>query len=207
MDIQFYGANCVALTAGGTRAVVDDNLADLGAKSVLKAGDVALFTGAHGNGHEDAKLIIDGPGEYEISDISIQGIPARSHLEEAGKKSVTMYKITAKDISVLVLGHVYPELSENQLEQIGLVDVLITPVGGSGYTLDPIGALELIKKIEPKLIIPTHYSDSILNFPVPQIKLDEALATLGMQPAQATSKLKLKPSELTDTMQLVVIEK
>jgi hypothetical protein len=33
-------------------------------------------------------------------------------------------------------GHIYPELSEDQLEQIGMVDILVVPVGNSGYTLD-----------------------------------------------------------------------
>ena len=64
MDLQFYGANCVSLTHKGTRVVVDDNLADLGGKSVLKAEDVALYTGAHGEPDKTARLAFDQPGEY-----------------------------------------------------------------------------------------------------------------------------------------------
>jgi L-ascorbate metabolism protein UlaG (beta-lactamase superfamily) len=207
MDLQFYGANCVAVSAQGVRVVVDDNLAELGAKSVLKAGDIALFTGVHASVPADAKLVIDGPGEFEVADLSIQGIPARSHLDEENRRSATMYKLTAKDMNVLVLGHIYPELSDTILEQIGMVDVLVTPVGGNGYTLDPTGALSIIKKIEPKLVAPTHYADKSLNYPVPQQSLEDALKGLAMEPKQVVTKLRIKPSELTDTTQLVVLEK
>jgi len=207
MDIQFHGANCITFSASGVRAVVDDNLAELGAKSVLKAGDMALFTGSHMDVKVDAKLIIDGPGEFEVADVSVQGIPARAHTDEKGQRMATMYKITSKDINILVLGHVYPELSDDELERIGMIDVLITPVGGNGYTLDPVGALSIVKRIEPKLVIPTHYADKALQYPVPQQSLEDALKGLAMEPQQTTAKLRLKPADLTDGMRLVILEK
>jgi L-ascorbate metabolism protein UlaG (beta-lactamase superfamily) len=207
MDLQFYGANCVALTHKGTRFIVDDNLADLGAKSVLRTGDVALYTGAHGAPTADVKLAIDYPGEYEVSDISVIGIPVQAHIDEKGQKTATVFKLVTSDLSVLVAGHIYPDLSEKQLEQIGMVDVLFIPVGGSGYTLDPLGALKLIKEIEPKLVIPTHYADKDLKYPVPQTDLKTALHELGMEPKETVTKLRVKPTDLTDITQLIVLEK
>jgi hypothetical protein len=48
MELQFYGANCLGVTYKGTRIVIDDNLAELGAKSGdQEPTDVALFTGPH----------------------------------------------------------------------------------------------------------------------------------------------------------------
>jgi L-ascorbate metabolism protein UlaG (beta-lactamase superfamily) len=207
MDIQFYGANCVVLSTPGTRVVVDDNLTELGGKSVMKTGDIVLFTGPSSAVKVESKLTIAGPGEYEASDFSIHGIPVRSHMDEDKQRSATMYKVTAKDVTVLVLGHIYPDLSDTELETIGMIDALITPVGGNGYTLDPIGALGIIKKIEPKIVIPTHYADASLNFPVPQQSLDDALKGLAMEVTQTTAKLRVKPVELTDTTQLIVVEK
>lgn len=207
MDLQFFGANCVVVSIGKLRVVIDDNLADLGAKPVLKAEDIVLFTGPHAEPATETKLIVDRPGEYEISDVSIHGIAARGHLDEKPQQTATMYKLTADDLNLLVLGHIYPELSDAQLEQIGMIDVLVTPVGGNGYTLDPAGALGLIKKIEPKLVIPTHFDDKSLQFPVPQQTLDQALKGLVMEPSQTAPKLKVKPSDLTDTLQLIVLER
>ncbi len=207
MDLQFYGANCVSVSHKGTRLIIDDNLAELGGKSVTKADDVALCT-MHPKDSPEARLIFDGPGEYEVADVSIIGIAARAHMEADDKnRDATMFKLIAGDHSVLLAGHIYPELNDAQLEAIGMVDVLVVPVGGNGYTVDPVGALKLIKAIEPKLVIPTHYADKSLNFPMPQQDLAAALKEIGLEPQETTSKFKLKPTELTDVTQLVVLEK
>lgn len=209
MELQFYGANCLSLTHKGTRIVIDDNLNELGAKSITKAGDVALFTGLHQTAGNDAgaRVSFDSPGEYEVADISIIGIAARSHLEEAGNLGATMFKLTAGELSMLITGHIYPELSDAQLEAIGTIELLVVPVGGNGYTVDPAGALQLIKAIEPKLVVPTHYADKALKYSVPQQELAAALKELAMEPKETVAKLKLKPSELGDLTQLVVLEK
>jgi len=88
-----------------------------------------------------------------------------------------------------------------------MIDVLVVPVGGNGYTVDPVGALKLIKAIEPKLVVPTHYDDKTLKYPVPQQTLEGALKELGMEPKETVAKLRLKPGELTDVTQLIVLEK
>jgi L-ascorbate metabolism protein UlaG (beta-lactamase superfamily) len=207
MDVQFYGANCVSVTHKGARIVIDDNLADLGAaKGVLKPDDVALFTGPHG-GLGAARLTFDSPGEYEVSDVSVIGIAARAHLDEPGTLGATMFKLVAGDVSLLITGHIYPELTDAQLEIIGMVDLLVVPVGGNGYTVDPAGTLQLIKANEPKLVVPTHYADSALKYPVPQQELSNALKELAMEPRETISKLKLKHAELSDLTQLVILEK
>ena len=207
MELQYFGANCIKLTTKKVTITIDDNLADLGAKSVTKAGDISLFTGAHGDVSAESKITIDKPGEYEVSNISIQGVPARSHLNEEGKYGATIYKLLVEDLRIAIVGHIYPALSSSQLEAIGIVDILIIPVGGSGYTLDPVGALKVIKDIEPKLIIPTHYEDASLNYPVPQQSLEEALKTLAVEPHETTAKLKVKAGEFGEGNKLVVLER
>src|SRR5579871_940517 len=136
MEVQFHGANCLSITTKQVRLVIDDNLTELGAKTVTKADDVAVYTGQHGEPKAPTKLIIDGPGEYEIANVSVQGLAIRAHIDETEQKTATLYKITTDDINLVVTGHIYPELSDAELEVIGTVDLLFIPVGGSGYTLD-----------------------------------------------------------------------
>ncbi len=207
MDIQFYGANCLVLGTKGVRVVIDDTLADIGGKSVIKPGDIALFTGAHGDPRAETKLTIDSPGEYEVSDVSIYGIQARAHMDEEGRQTATMFKLHTRDLNIFIPGHIYPGLSDDQLEAIGMVDVMLVPVGGNGYTLDPVGALKVIKKIEPKIIVPTHYDTPGLNYPVPQQTLQQALAGLSMEPKETVGKLKVKTSELADVTELIILER
>lgn len=207
MDIQFYGANCLIISNKHTRIVIDDTLHSLGGKSVVRDGDICVFTTAHPDAVPGAKITIDLPGEYEVNGVNIYGMQARAHMDEEKGRSAVMYKITLGDIKVLVTGHIYPKLSETKLEDIGLVDIMCVPVGGNGYTLDATGAMQLIKEVEPKIVVPTHYADKSLQFPVPQQSLDDALKALGMEPKETTAKLQYKPGEATDTTQLVIVEK
>ena len=207
MDIQYFGGNCVKLATKKAIITVDDNLVDLGQKTVTKPGEIALFTSDHASPDKEVKMVIDMPGEYEVSDVSIQGIVARAHMEEPKGHGATIFKVIADDVRVAVLGHIYPELSDEQLEALGTIDVLIVPVGGNGFTLDSVGALKLIKKIEPKIIIPTNYGDKSLKYEVPPQSLEEAVKGLAMEPKEKVDKLKLKPADLTDITQLIVLER
>ncbi len=208
MEVQFYGANCIRLTTKRATITIDDNLDELGLGSSNKAAGIVLYTSEHkSQATIPSSVVIDLPGEYEVSDTSIQGIGARSHMDEEGKKTATMFKIIGEDIRVAVVGHIYPELSDDQLEAFGTIDVLIIPVGGNGYTLDGIGALKIIKKIEPKIIIPTHFADKDINYEVPQQPLEEALKGLAMEPKETVPKLKLKAGEMGDITHLIILER
>jgi L-ascorbate metabolism protein UlaG (beta-lactamase superfamily) len=206
MDIQFFGANCVRIAGKKAAVVVDDTLSSMGLKSVIKQDDIAVFTQPNSQ-DLSAKLVVDCPGEFEASGVSVHGVAARAHMDEAGELKATMYKIDVDDVRVVVVGHIHPDITGDELEELGTVDVLLIPVGGGGYTLDPVGALKVIKAIEPKIVIPTHYADSNLNYEVPQIELAEALKSLAMEPAETTAKLKLKAADLPEVTQLVVVER
>lgn len=207
MDIQYFGGNCVRLSAKKATIVIDDTLEKLGAKAITKAGDISLFTTVHERPAVEVKIAIDEPGEYEVSDVSVQGIPARAHMDEDGTYSATIYRVIADDLRIAVIGHVHPELSSGQLEALNTIDVLIIPVGGNGYTLDSIGALKIIKEVEPKLVIVTHYDDKALNYPVPQQSLEDVLKGLTMEPRETVAKLKVKTSDFGETAELVILER
>ena len=206
MELTYHGANCLRIVTKKGAITVDDNLAELGLKGVTKPGDISLFSGKHQAPKVDVKMVIDQPGEYEVSDTSIQGVAAQAHLDESGLNA-TMFKIIGEDIRLVVLGHVHPDLSEAQLESLGTVDILVIPVGGNGYTLDAVGASKIIKKIEPKLIIPVHYEDKAVKYEVPQSPLEEALKIIAVEPKETVPKLKIKAAELAETTQLIVLER
>jgi L-ascorbate metabolism protein UlaG (beta-lactamase superfamily) len=149
----------------------------------------------------------DMPGEYEISGVIIRGVAARGLKDEPGTASRVIYTVTAEDIKVAIFGHIFPELSDDQLEQIGLVDVAIVPIGGNNYTLDGLGALKVIKKIEPKIVIPTHYGDTKIKYDPTQEDLAAGSKGLGMEPLETVARYKPKISELTDTAHLIVLKR
>lgn len=207
MEFQYFGANCVKMVTKDASIVVDDELQALGLKSITKDGDITIATRFDMPVAESGQLSIKQPGEYEVSKVAIQGIPVRSHMDEEGKQSATIFKLTTTELRVAVVGHIHPDLDEEQLEAIGIVDVLIVPVGGNGYTLDAIGALKVIKKIEPKIVIPVHYNDPKIKYEVPQVELEDALKNMAMEPTETTDKLKLKASDLPENTQLIVLNR
>jgi L-ascorbate metabolism protein UlaG (beta-lactamase superfamily) len=205
MEIHYYGANCIRLNNKKASIVIDDNLVELGLKSVIKPEDVTLYT-FNKKSDSRGRFLINGPGEYEISEVSIIGIPVKAHIDESGAQA-TIYSLQTNGLKVAMLGHIYPELSDEQLETLGIVDVLIIPVGGNGYTLDAADAARLIKKIEPKIVIPTHYADNSIKYEVPQAELQVFLSEMGISDPELIDSLKLKEAELGDKTQVVVLKR
>ena len=207
MEIQYFGANTIKIASKKASIIVDDNLSELGQKSVSSKNDISIYTSKLVPHTSGTRFVIDSPGEYELSNASITGIATRSHMEEGKDESATMYRIILDDARIAVVGHIYPELSDDQLEALGTIDILLIPVGGNGYTLDGVGAQKIIKKIEPKLVIPTHYADKEIKYEVPQAELAEALKGIAMEPTDTVDSLKLKGLDLTDTTKLIVLNR
>lgn len=207
MEIKFFGGNCIKIASKKNSIVVDD-IEHLGAKSVVTDKDILLVTDPrYSTSSKKAHFVVDGPGEYEVSDVSITGVAARAHIDEENTFNSTMYRVILDDVRIAIVGHVYPDISEEQLEALGTIDVLCIPVGGNGYTLDGIGAQKIIKKIEPKVIIPTHHDDKTLKFEVPQVDLDSALKILAIEPTETLESLKIKNSEFGEGTKVVVLER
>lgn len=207
MELQYYGGNCIRITTKEASIVIDDNLEALGLKSITKGDDIVLRTTYQDKQDKQDVLTIAQPGEYEVSKVAIQGIPARAHMDEEGKQTATIFKLTTPEMRIAVVGHIHPNLGEAELEAIGTVDLLVIPVGGGGYTLDATGALQVIKKIEPKVIVPVHYADSKIKYEVPQADWTDVLKNLSMEVHETVPKLKLKASDLPEATQLIVVER
>ena len=54
------------------------------------------------------------------------------------------------------LGHLHHTLTEQQIGQIGQLDVVLVPVDGS-YTMDVSGMVEVLRALRARLILPMHY--------------------------------------------------
>ncbi|MEO6109403.1 MAG: MBL fold metallo-hydrolase [Candidatus Saccharimonadales bacterium] len=192
-EIEYKGGNCVVLTTKSASIVVDPKLSIVGLKDYNLKGDIELATEARfALNSENARLSIEGPGEYGVADFDIHGIAAQRHLDTDKDPLIsTIYRIEIGELRVAVLGNIYEKLSDEQLEEIGLIDILILPVGGNGYTLDATGAATITRQIDPKAVFPIHYADSTLKYEVHQDPLDIFIKELGA-PVEEVVKFKLK---------------
>lgn len=205
MDIEYKGANCIQITTKKGTLIVDPKLSSVGLKDQLPKNAVVVAT------HEDFlvegedAIVIDRPGEYEVRDFSIVGTPAERMTDHDKSQRSTMYRITVGDIRIAVVGHVAVPLTEDQLEALGVIDVAILPVGGSGYTLDAHQAVSVMRQLDPKVVIPTHYADSAVKYEVPQMELEPFIKELAATQSEKTSKWKVKT--LPEILTLVEIER
>lgn len=206
-DIEYKGGNGVVIATKKTTLVADPKLSliglhDLAGKDVIELATEARFA----TNDKDALLNIEGPGEYEIGDFSIRGIAATRHLDaETDEKQTTVYRIEVGDVRIVLVGNISPiKLTEEQLENIGVVDILIVPVGGNGYTLDATSAVGLLRQIDPRVVIPIHYADDALKYEVSQDPLETFVKELGA-PVETVAKYKVKSSAALPPV-LTVIE-
>lgn len=201
MEIEYKGGNCVVISSKKEEIVTDPNLSSIGLKDQgLKATVQLLTQPSFAAPSSDETVVVDGPGEYEVHNCSIAGIAANTHTAPEGKRTATMYRLNIDDINVAILGHIAAKLDDDQLEAIGVVDVLVLPVGGYGYTLEPKQAVDLVRTIEPKIVIPVHYAEDDIKYEVPQVPLDEFLKELGTAPEEPVAKLKLKDGTLPEKL-------
>lgn len=204
-DIEYKGANAVVITTKKIAAFIDPKLSIVGLKDLSVNGIEVLTEARLGVNDEKALLSIQSPGEYEIADLSIRGISAMRHLDTPGKEPLsTIYRIEIGDVRIALLGNVAADLSEDQLEGLGVIDILILPIGGGGYTLDATSAVGLVRHIDPKVVIPVHYQDERLHYEVVQDTLDTFVKELGA-PVEKTTKYKVKSSSVLP-MALTVVE-
>jgi L-ascorbate metabolism protein UlaG (beta-lactamase superfamily) len=97
------------------------------------------------------------------------------------------------------LGHL---LTDEQLVELGPVDVLLVPVGGE-TTLTPAEAAEVVAQVGPKIVIPMHFAvdGASKDLAGPETFLHEMAAEPIRQP-----KAQVTVSSLPDETQVVVLE-
>lgn len=207
-DIEYKGGNGLIISTKKTELVIDPNLSVVGLKPLAVKDKVELATEARfAVNAADAILSIEGPGEYEIGDFSIRGISARRHIDnEESEAAATIYRIEVGDSRIALIGNIAPKLNEIQLEELGVIDILILPVGGNGLTLDATAAAGIVRAVDPKAVIPVHYADVSLTYEVPQESLDVFVKELAVPVEKVTGKYKIKTvAALPPTLSIIEI--
>ena len=205
-DIEYKGGNTVVIATKKSTAVFDPKLSLVGLKDLAVKDAVEIATESRfALNSPAAKLHIEGPGEYEVGDFSIRATAAIRHIDASDAKPLsTMYRVEIGDVRLAVLGNIESKLTEDQLESLGVIDLLILPVGGGGYTLDATSAAAMVRQIGPKAVIPVHYADSTLQYEVAQDTLEVFTKELAA-PVEIVSKYKVK-SAASIPQVLTVIE-
>ena len=233
MQIIWHGQSCFQIISNlgkgnNINIVIDPFSEDIGLRLPKLEADILLVTHKHQD-HNNTKAIsgapflIDGPGEYEAKGVFIQGIPSfmipaerdemkkrtqfsSPHDENLGKErgESTIYTIETEGLRLCHLGDFgQKELSSEQLDKIGEIDILLIPVGGV-YTISAKEAVRVMSQIEPSIVIPMHYQ-------LPKLKLkldglDAFLKAAGVKKVEALANLSIKKKDiLSEEAKIIVL--
>lgn len=136
-----------------------------------------VVTSSHGHGDHAHFEVLKGdyilfntPGKHQACGFTVTGIETK-HDDEGGAKrgDNLVFVIESEHIRLCHCGDLGHMLTEEQLQAIGHVDILMVPVGGY-YTIDAQVAREVVRALDPKVVIPMHYKTEQCPYPIAPIE-------------------------------------
>lgn len=208
MDINWLGHSCFRLKSKQVTVITDPFSPDIGYTPGKLTADIVTISHRH-PGHSftrelgDTAKIISGPGEYEINGVLFIGLET-FHDNEKGKKSGknTAYIIELDEISVCHLGDLGHTLSADQIEELGKVDILLIPVG-SLSTINGTTAAEVVRQIEPRIVIPMHYKTPAIARELEPV--DRFLKEMGVTQIASQPKLTVSRANLPEPTKVILL--
>ena len=212
MDISWLGHSCFRIRGRETTIITDPYSPTLGYSLGKPTAHIvtvshqhpghAYVQGIEGIGGEPR--LVTGPGEYEIGGVLLIGIATFHDGEKGGKRGKnTAYLIELDEISVCHLGDLGHVLTAEQVEELDNVDVLLLPVGGVSTINAPMAA-EIVRQLEPKVVIPMHYQTEALNRELEPVA--RFLKEIGVEQVTPQPKLVLTRSSLPANTQVFLLD-
>jgi L-ascorbate metabolism protein UlaG (beta-lactamase superfamily) len=204
-DIQYLGHSCFRLRGRDGIVLTDPFDRSVGLDIGRPTAHIVTISHSHPDhaniaaikSLRDQLFVIDGAGDYEVSGILISGVRTYHDSKkgaELGKNIV--YIIHMDDVVFCHLGDLGHELTTQQLDEIGNVDVLFIPVGG-GETISPALATSVISQIEPRIVVPMHYAiPGQQTFMTDLAPLEKFTHELGLKEVEAEEKLSVNANSL-----------
>jgi L-ascorbate metabolism protein UlaG (beta-lactamase superfamily) len=102
----------------------------------------------------------DAPARHDVNvkDVRIRNVPTNIRDWGGGtqRHGNSIFIFETAHMCIAHLGHLHHTLTQEQLNEIGRVDIVFVPVDG-GATLDLDGMVEVLQALKPKLMIPMHF--------------------------------------------------
>lgn len=208
-EIKWFGHGCFRVRGREATILMDPVGRVRGYSLPKQKADIVTISHQH-PGHnalgqvQDGYFLIDGPGEYEVSDVFIRGIRTFHDKQHGNVHGFnTVYLLELEELRICHLGDLGHTLTEAQVEALNDVDILLVPVGG-GNALDTAGANEVIGQIEPALVIPMHYRTGSGDQGLEDIS--RFCKELGLENTTPQEKLTVRKSDLSETVKVVLLE-
>src|SRR2546421_3695454 len=207
LDVTWHGQSCFRLRGKGASVVTDPYPPALGPRLKLDANVVTVSHGHQSHSHVQSvrdAYVIEGPGEYEVAGVTVRGLPTFHDAEQGAQHGRnTVFVIELDDVRVCHLGDLGHSLTDEALEVIGNVDVLLVPVGG-GAALDGARAAEVVRQLEPRYVVPMHFGHAAINGDLASV--DRFLKEMGVAESEPQGKLAVQASSAEGETKVVVLD-
>lgn len=167
MEIKLIGHACLRFQGNRVVIVTDPYNPKIGFGLPELACDILTISHEHydHNYREGvrADIVFDSPGEFEFKGVRIRGFRT-FHDDQGGSQRGfnTMFLFELDGVRILHCGDLGHGLNDELIDRLGQIDVMILPVGGH-YTLPVEAAADLVRNIEPRLVIPIHFASDGLQ--------------------------------------------
>ncbi|MDY6911944.1 MAG: MBL fold metallo-hydrolase [Chloroflexota bacterium] len=211
MKIKWLGHSSFLITTENGERIITDPFGKydgLNYTPISEIADIMLVSHTHGD-HFGGKVqgnpqMIDKIGSFTAQGIDFKGIPCH-HDQSGGKErgSNLIFCFTIEGIRLCHLGDLGHLLSNQQIKEIGEVDILMIPVGGF-YTIDAAEATQVCDQIKPRVIIPMHVSNDKCAFPIAGV--DVFLSNKSYVEKVNASEKEFKQTELPLSTTITVLD-
>jgi L-ascorbate metabolism protein UlaG (beta-lactamase superfamily) len=208
VDITWLGLSCFRIRGSQAVIITDPFPPDSGYTLGKQTVDIVTVSHPHPShsyvqGIAGEHRLVQRPGEYEISGVLILGITTYHDAvkgQSRGKNTVFLMEVDG--VAICHLGDIGHVPNDEQIETIGNVDILLLPVGAVS-TINASMAAEVIRKLEPKVVIPMHYQTPATKRDLEPV--DNFLKEMGLAQVEPKPKLTITKNTLPITTQVIVL--
>ncbi|RMF26495.1 MAG: Zn-dependent hydrolase [Cyanobacteria bacterium J083] len=166
LTIKWLGHSCFLFTGGGMRVLVNP-FRPIGCTAGYRPPQVQaeivaissyLFDEGAAENLPGNPRVLFNPGDYKYKNTIFKGISI-AHDRLGGKRfgNNIAWRWQQAGLSILHLGGAAAPIAIEQKILMGSPDIVLVPVGGGDKNYNAAEAIEAIKALNPKLVIPTQY--------------------------------------------------
>jgi L-ascorbate metabolism protein UlaG (beta-lactamase superfamily) len=208
MEITWLGHSCFKLKGKQATVITDPFSPGIGYTLGKVSAEIITVSHQHPGhsyiqGVSGEPRVLKGPGEYEAAGVLTVGVHTFHDSEKGAQRGKnTVFVIDVDDVMICHLGDLGHPLTAEQVAEIDGVDVLLIPVGGVS-TIDAVQAAQIVRHLEPKIVIPMHYKTEATKKELETV--DRFLKEMGVKESVPQPKLLVNKNSLPLTMQVVVL--
>lgn len=212
MKIKYLGHSCFQITSNLGTTIITDPYTQVGYELScgLQANVVTVSHAHFDHNYTDCitkDVVVSTLGKHNVQEIQIEGIHSWHDPRQGALRGENIiYKFLIDGLTICHLGDLGETISNDLINKIGYVDILLLPVGGT-YTIDATQAKELVQRLSPKVVIPMHFKPSYGKIDIMGISvfLDQFPQTLVCKDLEDT--VEITKENLPNTLQIFHLER